>query len=145
MDIFSCYKDKKSIQLNKGKTINVYCVLFIINNKYVYHTTELKDWQRLIPQISQVVNKTQGPWLDWWVSSLFLPSFNYHWWPSTSGLSSPPFRYTLTVDVLSVGDAVICQTISPAIVIILHDKFQLGFIGKKSDLERQLLHSLHGR
>lgn len=53
--------------------------------------------------------------------------------------------YPKCIYVLSVGDAVICQTISPAIVIILHDKFQLGFIGKKSDLERQLLHSLHGR
>lgn len=53
--------------------------------------------------------------------------------------------YPNCIYVLSVGDAVICQTISPAIVIILHDKFQLGFIGKESDLERQLLHSLHGR
>lgn len=53
--------------------------------------------------------------------------------------------YPSCIYVLSVGDAVICQTISPAIVIILHDKFQLGFIGKKSDLERQLLHSFHGR
>lgn len=53
--------------------------------------------------------------------------------------------YPNCIYVLSVGDAVICQTISPAIVIILHDKFQLGFIGKKSDLERQLLHSFHGR
>lgn len=53
--------------------------------------------------------------------------------------------YLNCIYVLSVGDAVICQTISPAIVIILHDKFQLGFIGKKSDLERQLLHSFHGR